>query len=61
MVESLLNTVSESKYPMMEMDQAFDLIFSKGRELFLEKSEQEQQIAIETKSIDEIQVGDILA
>ena len=53
MVETLLNTVSESKYPMIEMDQAFDLIFSKGKELFLEKSEQVQTV-IETKSIDEI-------
>ena len=48
-MESLLNTVQESQYPMMAMDQAIDLACLKARELHLSKFADN---SVEIKAID---------
>ena len=58
-MESLLNTRSESKYPMVEMEQAFELVFAKAHELHLSKFAAKNARSM-AKTIDEVVVGDIL-
>ena len=65
MVEApLVNTRQESIYPMMDMNEAMELVYSKAREMYLSAAPQAEQ-AIPTnqvKAINEIEVGaDVLA
>ena len=65
MVEApLVNTRQESIYPMMDMNEAMELVYSKAREMYLSAVSQAEQATPtnQVKAINEIEVGaDVLA
>ena len=60
MVEApLVNTRQESIYPMMDMNEAMELVYSKAREMYLSAAPQADQATStnQVKAINEIEVG----